>query len=79
MHKQLMQGGPAWASLGSSTVNMYSYKVWPHKVKFIVSSNTWSAELAKCEKQKTNRAWLRANSVWVRVSHPLCEVSKCKA
>jgi len=67
-----MQAGPAWVSDGYSTTNMYSYKVWPHKVKFIVSSNTWSAELAKCE--AADRAWLCANSVWARVSHPLYEV-----
>ena len=72
MPAKLMQAGPAWVSLGSSSTNMYSYKVWPHKVKFIVSSNTWSAELAMGE--AADRAWLCANSVWVRVSHPLYEV-----
>ena len=70
--KKLVQAGPAWVSLGSSSTDVYSYKVWPHKVEFIVSSNTWSAELAKCE--TADRAWLCAKSVWVRVSHPLYKV-----
>ena len=42
------------------------------KSKFIVGSNSWSAELAKCE--RADRAWLCAKSLWVRVSHPLYEV-----
>ena len=56
-----MEAGPAWVSLGASTMNMYAYKVLLYKAKFIVSSNAWSAELAKCE--AADRAWLCANSV----------------
>ena len=72
-----MQGGLSWVCLGASITNMYSYKVWLHNVKFMVSRNTWSAELAKCE--PADRAWLCANSVWVRALHPLYEVGYCRA
>ena len=72
-----MQSGPSWVSLGVSATNVYAYKVWSHRVKFIVSSNAWSAELANCE--PADRAWLCANSVWVGVSQALYEVSYCSA
>ena len=31
--KKMMQAGAAWVSLGASNTNMYSYKVWVHKVR----------------------------------------------
>jgi len=70
--KKMMQAGAAWVSLGSSSTNMYSYKVWAHKVRFVVSSNTWTYELQQCA--AADRDWLVANSVHVRVSTPLYEV-----
>ena len=69
--KKLMQAGPAWVSLGSSSTNMHSYKIWAHKVRFIVSTNTWSHELTRCA--AADRDWLVANCVHVRVSAPLFE------
>ena len=69
---QNMQDGLFWVSLGASTTNVYSYKVWLHIVRLVVSSSTGSAELAKCE--PADRAWLCANSVWVGVSQALYKV-----
>jgi len=69
--KKLMQAGAAWVSLGSSSTNMYAYKIWAHKVRFIVSTNTWSHELTRCA--AADRDWLVANCVHVRVSAPLFE------
>ena len=38
----------AWVRFDVSSTSMCSYRVWPHTMKFIVSTNTCSADFAKC-------------------------------
>ena len=67
--KKLMQCPPALVQLGASATNAFSYKVWVHQKKFVVSSNTWFEELE--EMVPGDRDWLNANSVIVSVQSPL--------
>ena len=67
--KKLMQCPPALVQLGASATNAFSYKVWVHQKKIVVSSNTWFEELE--ELVPGDRDWLNANSVVVSVQSPL--------
>ena len=67
--KKLFQAPLSYKSLGSSGTNCYSYDVWCHRTKFIVSSNKWEAELQ--EARHVDADWLRKNSVYVRIAGPM--------
>lgn len=68
-NKKLMQAPAAEVALGSSSTNIYSYKVWVHSVLLIVCSNTWMRELGALSEE--DREWLQTNSVVIQVTEPL--------
>ena len=38
-YKKLFQASASYCVLGSSNMNCHAYEVWPHAVKFVVTSN----------------------------------------
>ena len=68
-HKKLFQASASFCVLGSSKTNCHAYEVWPHGVKFVVTSNRWRAELEKLPVEDSS--WLWDNSVYVYVDRPL--------
>ena len=68
-NKKLMQAPAAEVALGSSSTNIYSYKVWVHSVLLIVCSNTWMRVLGALSEE--DREWLQTNSVVIQVTEPL--------
>ena len=68
-NKKLFQAAPSWVTLASSQTNCFSYRVWPHGVRFIVTSNRWTTELN--EVPDDDRLWIEANSVLVKVTERL--------
>lgn len=67
--KKLFQAGSSWVTLGKSATNCHSFEVWPHRKKFIVSSNRWTSEVSKLP--EPDKAWLADNCVHVLVDAPL--------
>jgi hypothetical protein len=67
--KKTVQGPPTMVGLASSGTNCHAYNVWVHNVKMIVSSNTWTQELA--ELAPADAWWLIDNSVHVTVDAQL--------
>ena len=68
-YKKLFQASASFCVLGSSKTNCHAYEVWPHAVKFVVTSNRWRAELEKMPQEDSG--WLMDNSVYVYVDRPL--------
>lgn len=68
-NKKLFQASASWVVCGSSSTNMYAYKIWAHRVKLMVASNRWQEELARLP--LADAQWLVQNSVYVRGSGPL--------
>ena len=68
-HRKLMQGQNSWVYLGGSATGIYGYRVYVHKVRFIICCNNWSAGLnALCD---ADRDWLALNCVHVYETEPL--------
>ena len=67
--RKLFQASPALVQLGASPTNCHIYKVYCHRVRFVLSSNTWESSLA--ELTPDDRSWVVGNSVYVRVDTPL--------
>ena len=68
-NKKLFQAAPSWVTLASSQTNCFSYRVWPHAVRFVITSNRWTTELNQVPED--DRLWIEANAVLVRVTEPL--------
>ena len=68
-YKKLFQASASYCVLGSSKTNCHAYEVWPHRVKFVVTSNRWKAELDSLAREDSS--WLCDNSVYVYVGGPL--------
>ena len=68
-NKKLFQSAAGWVTMCSSATNMYSYAIWPHGLKFILTSNLWESQLKKCKIE--DRRWIDANSVYIKVTEPL--------
>lgn len=67
--KKLLQCGPDVCKLGTSPTMVHSYSVYTFRMKMIVATNTWAAELSKLP--DVDRAWLEQNGVYVLVESPL--------
>ena len=67
--KKLAQASIDEVRLGQSATNVNAYVVWFHRVKLIVATNVWAANLERCTQE--DREWLTANSVYVLVESPL--------
>ena len=67
--RKLFQASPALVQLGASPTNCHIYKVYCHRVRFVLSSNTWESSLA--ELTADDRSWVVGNSVYVRIDTPL--------
>ena len=68
-NKKLFQAGPAWIHWRSSPTNNLIYQVMVHKVKMVVSTNSWEADLAAADEH--DRRWLLGNSMVLKVLSPL--------
>ena len=68
-HKKLFQASIDQVTCGSSPTNQHAYQVVVHAACIIVTSNTWSEELAKLS--EADREWLSANSLHLRIFGPL--------
>ena len=68
-YKKLFQSSASFTRLASSKTNCHAYVVWAHRVKFVVTSNRWWAELQKLPYEDSQ--WLWQNSVYVYVDQPL--------
>ena len=69
--KKLVQAGVDMARLGQSATNQVSYQVWFHRVKLVVCCNGWDEQVRKMPSE--DAAWLKKNSVYVKVTEPLFE------
>ena len=68
-NKKLMQGPPDPVELGSTQSNMFTYFVYVHKKKLIVSTNKWAEQLEQLP--ETDRRWLEDNQILIEVTEPL--------
>ena len=69
--KKLVQAGVDMARLGQSATNQVSYQVWFHRVKLVICCNGWEAQMRDMTPEDV--AWLKKNSVYVKVTEPLFE------
>ena len=67
-YKKLVQSSSSFVTLGSSSTNMFAYKVMVHKVKMIVASNRFRVELQ--DLNAADRAWIEDSMVHVDVQEP---------
>ena len=67
--KRLFQSPSNWVRLGQSATNVNSYQVWAHKVPMVITSNTWSSEVARMPALDAD--WLRQNAIVIDVRAPL--------
>ena len=67
--KKLAQAGVDMARLGQSATNQVSYQVWFHRVKLVICANGWEVQLRDLPPEDV--AWLKKNSVYVKVTEPL--------
>jgi len=68
-NRKLFQSSASWITLGSSSTNCLSYKIWAHAVRMVVTSNSFRQE---CEMLPAGEVrWLEANCVYVNVDAPL--------
>jgi hypothetical protein len=67
--KKLLQGNPCPIQMAQSATNCNAYTVWVHNVKFVICSNTWSDDVARCS--AADQEWLTANAVHVVVAERL--------
>lgn len=68
-YKKVFQSGIDFAKIAGSATNNQAYTVWMHGIKQVVASNKWEEQLA--ELPRGDRAWIVANSVYVKVTEPL--------
>ena len=68
-HKKVMQGGIEEVTLGHSSTNIYSYKVFLHEIALVVTSNTWLQELAALD--PVDQQWLAGNTIVIERESPL--------
>ena len=59
-NKRLFQAPAEYVQLGLSATNMYSYRVWVHRVKIVVCCNDWIAGLNLLP--ASEREWIHHNS-----------------
>ena len=69
-NRKLFQAGASMCNLGESATGMYSYKVWPFRLRFIIMSNNWTEQIKKLEGD-ADRDWIRMNSVYHYCDKPL--------
>ena len=70
-HKKLFQGGLEEITMGQSQTSCYSYKVWVHGIKMVLTSNRWTEDLAALCAE--DRAWIEQNQVFIQCHSPLYE------
>ena len=68
-HKKLFQAGDAEISMGSSSTNLFAFKIWTHGLRLVVTTNRWSVEVG--ELPSVDAQWLRMNAVHVVIRRPL--------
>ena len=69
--KKLFQGGLEEITMGQSQTSCYSYKVWVHGIKMVLTSNRWTEDLAALCAE--DRAWIEQNQVFIQCDSPLYE------
>ena len=60
-NKKLFQGTTEEVTMGQSSTNMFSYRVWVYNVAMIIASNRWAAELAETDELETCLAHCQLN------------------
>jgi hypothetical protein len=68
-NRRLFQAPNVPVTIGTSPTNMCAYDVYLNNAALVVASNSWHNELAALP--TTERDWLAANMVYVRVDKPL--------
>ena len=64
-NKRVFQAPADWVRLGQSPTNAYSYRVWIHGAKIVVSTNDWRTLIRKLSVAESE--WISANCVYVPV------------
>ena len=64
--KKLFQSPASKCRLGCSVTNCHAYDVYVSGVAMMIASNTWDSELKELKRDE-DRAWLKANSIVVKV------------
>ena len=64
--KKLFQSPASKCRLGCSVTNCHAYDVYVSGVAMMIASNTWETELKELKRDE-DRAWLKANSIVVKV------------
>jgi len=70
-HRKIFQGTTQEVSLGHSATNMFTYKVWLHGIKMVITTNRWYEDMAALD--ESDQAWLEHNSIVVTCTEPLYE------
>ena len=69
LHKKFFQAPASLLTMGSSVTNCHAYTIRVHRQILVISTNRWDVELAMLPSVDT--AWLRANSVVIKIVSPL--------
>ena len=72
-NRRLFQAPCTRITLGASSTSVYSYQVWLHRCKLIVTSNTFQRELESLPPD--DREWIETNAVIVKATGPLWDES----
>ena len=67
--RKIFQCPSGWVELGASPTGNMTYKVWLNDACIVIASNTWTERVAQLG--LADQAWIKANSVCVRVEAPL--------
>ncbi|CAJ1460246.1 unnamed protein product [Effrenium voratum] len=70
-NRKIFQGTTQNVALGHSATNIFTYSVWLHGVKMVVTSNRWHEDVA--ELPASDQAWLQHNAIVVNCIEKLYE------
>ena len=68
-YKRHFQAPALSLHMGGSATNQFNYEVYLHQQLLVITSNTWTNDLEKVDKD--DREWIRINSVHVLCKEPL--------
>ena len=71
--KKLFQAAPCFVELGCSTTNCHSYKVYVHRRKMVLCTNTWLSDLKQMAED--DASWLEENAILLHVTQPMWQTS----
>ena len=74
-NRKLFQAPCCLLDLGHSPTGRDVYRIWLNDAVLVIASNRWTEELEAVESE-SDRAWIKANQVWVFVKESMFQVDQ---